>query len=92
MKGVVPGDFAQHQGGAPLDAHEEIVEIVGHPAGQGSDGLHFLGLQQLVLQFAQIGDVAPHHHDTGDGAVFFPAGVVGCRYSAAPNRGYRTRL
>ena len=33
------------------DRCQDIVEIMGNTAGQGADGLHFLGLSELVLQF-----------------------------------------
>ena len=38
-----------HQGQGPDDAGEEIVEVMRDAAGQLSDGLHLLGLPQLVL-------------------------------------------
>ncbi len=45
-RAVVPGQFRIAE-----DGPEDVVEIVGDAAGQGADGLHFLGLLQLRLEF-----------------------------------------
>jgi len=34
---------------SPYD-HQEIVEVMGHATCEYTDGLHFLGLQELTLQ------------------------------------------
>ena len=33
----------------PLDAHQQIIEIMRDTSGQGSDGFHFLTLVKLVF-------------------------------------------
>ena len=39
------------------DDAEHVVEIVRHPAGQAADGLHLLGLDELLLQGLAVADV-----------------------------------
>jgi hypothetical protein len=41
--------------GIPQYRAKDIVEIMGDAAGQGTDGLHFLGLLQLQLQAFPLG-------------------------------------
>ena len=50
--------LAQRQRGIAVDAGQQIVELVGHAAGQGADALHFLGLEKLPLQLLMFGHVA----------------------------------
>src|SRR5262249_43613088 len=60
--------------GVPHDAGEDVVEVVGDAAGQGPDGLHLLGLVELLLQLDLLRDV------TGRGDVVHdPAGDVAHR-------------
>src|SRR5439155_9903340 len=50
--------LAQSQRRVAIDAGEEVVELVGHAAGQGADALHLLRLQELTLQMFAVADVA----------------------------------
>ena len=47
---VVGIDFHFHQGKVSLDYRQQVVEIVGNPTGQGSNGFHFLSMLQLVFK------------------------------------------
>ena len=47
---VVRFGLQPHQGYISLDAHQQVVEVMGNAAGQGADGFHFLGVDQLGLQ------------------------------------------
>ena len=49
-----------------LDAHEEVVEVVGDPAGERPDGLHFLRLEELGLELPGLGDIAGDAADADD--------------------------
>ncbi len=49
-RGVSGIDFHFHQGKVSLDNRKQIVEVVCNSTGQGSDGLHFLGMLQLVFK------------------------------------------
>jgi len=40
--GMLRLQVEKHQGGVALDSGQEIVEVVGDPAGEGSDRLHLL--------------------------------------------------
>ncbi len=53
--------------GMAENGRQQIVEIVGDPAGQLPDGLHFLGLRQLFLELDPLGLVAHRDHDSVDG-------------------------
>ena len=44
------GRLGQEHVGVALDHHEDVVEVVGHAAGQVADGFELLGLPQLGLQ------------------------------------------
>jgi len=41
-----------------LDAHEQVVEVMGNPPGQGADRLHLLRLKKLGFQFLLFCDVS----------------------------------
>src|ERR1019366_2176476 len=41
-----------------VDDGQQVVEVVGNAAGEASDGLHFLRLQQLFLQAAALRGIA----------------------------------
>ena len=47
---VVVEDFA-----VAADGGEEVVEVVGDAAGEEADGLHFLGLEELLFAFGEGG-------------------------------------
>ena len=47
----------QQQLAEAQDHGQQIVEVVGHAAGELSDGFHFLRLLKLLLQGAALGDV-----------------------------------
>ena len=55
--GVV-GPFVDEEGGKPVDGGEQVVEVVRDAAGEKPEGLHFLGLAELILQIAQVCEVA----------------------------------
>ncbi len=55
--GIVFLHVSFNKGSISDDDIEYVVEIVGDAAGQCSDGLHLLGLDQLGLQALAIGDV-----------------------------------
>ena len=67
---VIGVDVDQHDRGAALDAHQQVVEIMRNAARQGADGFHFLGLKQLLLKVLGLGDVARDHDDAEDIPVF----------------------
>jgi hypothetical protein len=60
---AVQGEVVLRQFRVAKDHHEDIVEVVGHAPGQGPQGLHFLGLPQLVFQVAARGDVTKDQHE-----------------------------
>ena len=66
MQGI---DIHQHEGGSPLDAHEEIVEVMRDTAGQGSNGLQLVRLSQVGLETFSGADVA----DDDNGFILFIA-------------------
>ena len=41
----------EQHGDVSLQTHEDIVEIMGDPAGKRADSLHFLDLDELILEF-----------------------------------------
>ena len=43
----------------PHDDHQDVVEVMGDASGEPSDRLHLLGLDELLLQVAPLGDVLP---------------------------------
>ena len=49
---------AHQELGVPQDDAQRVVEVVGDAAGQASDRLHLLGLQELRLQKLRLADVA----------------------------------
>ena len=69
------GQVHQQERGAALDAHEQVVEIVGNAAGQGGHGLEPLYALQLALHGPGLGDVAEAADEPGRFAVL--AGVAG---------------
>ena len=48
------------------NAYQEVVEVVGYAAGQLPDGLHFLGLAELVLDFTLLGNILGDPHQPHD--------------------------
>jgi len=48
-----------------LDHCQDVPEIVGNTACHGSDGLHLLGMPQLVFQHFSLRGIAKHHKHTG---------------------------
>ena len=47
----------------PVDRGQEVVEVVGHAAGELADGLHLLGLVKLVVF---LGELQLHRMPVGD--------------------------
>jgi len=64
--GVLTRRIHQHQRDMALDAHEEVVEVVGDPAGESADSLHLLRLEELGLELPGLGDVAGDTADADD--------------------------
>ena len=66
-RGLVQVGFAADpvldQFGPTDDAGQLVVEIVGHAAGQLSDGLELLGLAELLFHDFAVVDVADHRQD-----------------------------
>jgi hypothetical protein len=66
---------------AQLDGGQQVVEVVGHAAGQLADGLHLLRLGQLQLHLLLLGHVDQIGHDAVFGAVQIevgdPGGIAG---------------
>ena len=65
LAGVVVHRIGGRRGGADLlgvaeDHREEVVEVVGDPAGELSHGLHLLRLAELLLERLPRGDVGDH--------------------------------
>ena len=46
--------------GVPADDGEDVVEVVGDPAGEATDCLHLLRLAHLLLELLLSGDVLDH--------------------------------
>ena len=46
-----------------LNDSQQIIEVVGQPAGQPADRFEFLRLTQLLFQPAAVGHIAQHGHD-----------------------------
>ena len=53
-----------------FDYHQEIVEIMGNPAGKPADRFHFLGLAQLVFEQLAFADVLRNHQAHGASCIF----------------------
>ncbi len=69
----------QHQRCLPLDTHQQVVEFMGDPSRQRSDGLQPLGLPQLFFQAdllslrpLSLADVAGHRENADRPAVPVP--------------------
>jgi len=54
----------------PHDGGENVVKIVGNAAGQGTDGLHFLGMAQLSFEPELLGDVLGYADNSSDTTLF----------------------
>jgi hypothetical protein len=52
------GQRLERQVGIAVDRGEEVVEVVGHAAGELPDRFHLLRLPQLLLERYPFGDVA----------------------------------
>src|SRR5438309_1796359 len=76
--GALLGESLRDQLGVRQDDGEQVVEVVGNPAGELADRFHLLGLAQLLLEGAPLGDVfgnrleafdppiAPSHRAAGE--------------------------
>ena len=62
---------------AARDGGEEIVEVVRDAAGQPSDRLHLLRLDQLAFELLSIRDVRERHQDLREGAAHVTDGLRG---------------
>ena len=52
------------------DRLQQVVEFVGHAAGQRADGFHLLRLAELLLQAVALGDVEDQAHQSVELAIF----------------------
>jgi hypothetical protein len=75
VAGDPPGERVEHKFGVSADHQEQVVEIVGHPSGQPSNGIHFLGLLQFRFQSATLGDVAERGDEMRDSLTAARSGV-----------------
>ena len=78
----VVGQALAHQFETAEHRHEQIVEVVGDAAGQLSDRIHLLGLEQclaglfeLLLRFLALGDVAGDLGEAQNGPVAVADGI-----------------
>ena len=62
LAGVVDGEIIQQQIAVPENDGQQIVEVVGHAAGESSDGLHLLRLLIPLLQRAAFGHIQRNAH------------------------------
>ncbi len=62
---MIWADVIQRQAGVAQDAGEQIIEIVGHAAGQHAQALQLLGLAKLLFDAAALGDVCVDFQDSG---------------------------
>ena len=62
LRGVVHREVEPGQRRGALDAGEDVVEVVGHAAGEHAHGVHLLGALHLGLETLALGDVAHAHH------------------------------
>ena len=58
---LVPADLIENQVAVADDGREHVVEVVGDAARESADGLHLLGLPELVFQPFPCGDVFNEH-------------------------------
>src|ERR1019366_1866902 len=56
--GIVCRKVVEEHVAVAVDDGQQVVEVVGNAAGEASDGLHFLRLQQLFLQAAALRGIA----------------------------------
>ena len=75
IEGVIFHEAGPDELAVAHDGHQEVVEIVGHAAGQPAHRLHLLGLEELGLQGLAFGDVQPQFQDQG-GAINVGKGVI----------------
>ncbi len=55
--GWLRANVIQRQAGVAEDAREQIIEIVGHAAGQYAEALQLRGVAKLLFDAAALGDV-----------------------------------
>ena len=73
-------EVEHHQRNISLDPHEQVVEIMGNPAGEGPYGLHFFGLLEFFFQPLLFGDVG---QDNNGGRGLTPHRITSDGYLAA---------
>ena len=79
---VVERDVVEHQVAVAEDRGEQVVEVVGHAAGELANGVHLLRLAQLIFQLATLREVADVDDDRADGTIGEP--VDGDAFHDAP--------
>ena len=79
------GDGPPGQVGVAQHGHQQVVEVVGDPAGQDAQALQPLGLLDLFLEPAPLGDVGAQRGHADDPALAVePDGVVPFAQDAPP--------
>jgi hypothetical protein len=56
----------RYQRRVPLDSHEDVIEVMGNPAGQRADGFHLLGLLELGFKALRLGNVTDNRDHPND--------------------------
>lgn len=64
--GVAVFDLVDDEVGEGEDDGEDVVEVVGDASGEASDGFHLLGLEEVLLEASQVGDVSLDDDVVGD--------------------------
>jgi hypothetical protein len=72
--GIVWGQIHLHQGRIAQNAHEKIVEIMGHTTGKGADGLHLFRMLKMVFEPLSIRNVSQGSLDDGLAPLIFNHG------------------
>jgi len=74
--GIIRGHAHEGQLAVTDDGHEDVVEVVGHPPGQGADGFHLHRMAHLFFQAAVFGEVQAGADESGEGAGGVIAGMA----------------
>ncbi len=77
VRGIAHRVAVQQLVQAQLDGGQQVVEVVGHAAGQLADGLHLLGLGELQFHLLLLGHVDQIGHQPPIGAVEIEVGDPG---------------
>ena len=64
--------LVQHELCIGTDHHQQVIEIVGHSSGQLAYGIQPLGLLELQLKPAPLGNIAIVRNEVGDPSIRVP--------------------